>query len=230
MLKFGEHLLTRVALILFILIFSSTAARAVQTLTDTYSKQVAKFYDIAPSTSFTLLKIKGYQQSEDYTCGPAAIMSLLHYYGKLSDAQMTKATELKIAAEMGTSKDKGSSEQQMATWLKHHGFNVKMGYKGSLSLLHKNLQKGIPTIVDWIDWGGHWVVVSGYNMAGKTPNPKKDLLFFADPAVNDDSIRSMNGLDYVNADRFASMWFNSKLVRGIYIIATPNRGSQRTSF
>ena len=41
----------------------------------------------------TLIDIKGLQQTKDYTCGPAAVISLLRFYGEksLDEIQLAKA-------------------------------------------------------------------------------------------------------------------------------------------
>ena len=62
----------------------------------------ANYYEMKPNPYYTSLGLKGYQQTTDYTCGPAAVMSLLRWHGKLSAAEMNLATEMRIAAEMGT--------------------------------------------------------------------------------------------------------------------------------
>jgi hypothetical protein len=194
-----------------------------ETHKDRYSQEIARFYGLKSEKNLKMLKISGYQQTVDYSCAPAAVMSLLHYYGKLSKVEMNHATELKIAKEMRTSIKYGTSEQQLLNWLNKHGFEAKLGYNGTLSLLEKNLNKGIFTLVDWFDWGGHWVIVAGYNKVGKTPEQNKDTLFFADSAVSLDNVKYLNGLSTINPERFKYMWFNSKLVKGIYISVRPRR-------
>src|SRR5258708_2182813 len=74
-------------------------------VTDRYRNKIAHFYGLKSVANLTLLTVKGYQQTEDYTCGPASIMSVMNYYGMLNDKQMNKATELKIARDMGTTKE-----------------------------------------------------------------------------------------------------------------------------
>ncbi len=167
------------------------------------------------------LDIKGYQQTKDYTCGPAAVMSLLRYYGKLSDQQMNKITEIRIAKEMGTTKAEGTNEEQIVCWLNKHGFNAKSSHNCSVSGLRQYLTKGIPILVDWIDWGGHWVAVAGYDFAGNARDMEHDTIFFADPAARFDSIKTMDGITFINPQRFTSMWFNSHFQRNICIIAQP---------
>lgn len=185
------------------------------------------FYALKPSPRFIHLNIKGYQQTEDYTCGPAAVMTILRYYNKVTDAQMTKATELRIAQEMGSSSKVGTSPGQIAHWLKQHGFKVTLGTGGTIGMLKDNLHKGIPTLVEWIDWGGHWVVVNGYYTGGHSIHEGKDTLFFADPSASYVNTYSPDGISSFEADRFNSMWFDAQyfrpghIVKGIYIIATP---------
>ena len=47
--------------------------------------------------------------------------------------------------------------------LNQHNFKVTWGENGSLDMLRGNLARGVPTLVEWIDWGGHWVIVVGYD-------------------------------------------------------------------
>jgi hypothetical protein len=173
----------------------------------------------APASSKTLvmLPLRAYQQTTSYTCGPATLLTLLHYYHRDGD-------EMKIAEEAKCSKEKGTTPQNMVAWLESHGFDVKWGEHGSLEMLRENLAKGIPTIVEWIDWGGHWVTVVGYDTRG-TENPRDDVIYFADPADGIDGMR--DGLTSFNARKFNSMWFDAFLfdrpMFKVYIIATPKK-------
>jgi predicted double-glycine peptidase len=224
----------RVLLLIILILSNSTLSNAFQpvlnksTIRDeNYSDLIANFYELKSAKKLVLLKIKGYQQTEDYTCGPASVMSLMHYYDMLKDEEMNKKTELRISKEMGTSKIKGTSPKQMGAWLKRHGFKVQSGENGTIGMLQQNLKKGIPTLVEWIDWGGHWVIVAGYNAEGKSPSEDKDTIFFADPSAHFDNVKHINGITPFNPDRFTAMWFDAQyfnpghLIKGIYIIAVP---------
>lgn len=63
---------------------------------------------------------------------------------------------------------------------------------------------GTPVMVGWIDWGGHWTVVTGYDGRG-TSNIADDVIIFADSADRHDD--KPDGVTYFNARRFESMWF-----------------------
>lgn len=189
------------------------------------SNSAANFYELKPSENFISLGVKSYQQSHEYTCGPAAAMTLLKFYNYAEP--LTKIREMQIAKEMGSSKKVGTSPKQLATWLQKKGFNVKSGTNGSLEMLRENLNNGIPTLVEWIDWGGHWAIVTGYYQAGSTPDPEKDTIFLADPAAQVGKVHNPDGIISYNAARFHSMWFDAQyfkrghIVKGVYITAVP---------
>lgn len=173
-----------------------------------------------------LLPIKAnYLQVLDYTCGPASTMTLLNYYHMLNQKDLNFTTEKKLAAEMGSSPEVGTHPLQMVKWLQTHGMEVSAGINGNLSMIRESLKKGQPVLVEWIDWGGHWTLIVGYDDKN-TADTSDDVLYFADPAGNTDSPDSL--LNTFNAERFASMWFDAqyfttagKITRGIYILAHP---------
>ncbi|WP_371371834.1 peptidase C39 family protein [Sporomusa aerivorans] len=193
----------------------------------------ANYYEMTPNPNYVSLGVKGYQQTTGYTCGPAVAMSLLRWYNLLGDQDLNQNTEMTIAREMGTgdltARHPGTSPQQMEKWLKSNGFEVTVGYNGTLAMLRENLHNGIPTLVEWIDWGGHWVIVTGYYVASGAPEEGPDTIFFADPAVHWTTVNNPDGISSFNAWRFRDMWFDAqylnpgKLVRNVYIVAVPKK-------
>lgn len=162
-----------------------------------------------------MLPISAFQQTTSYTCGPAVLLTLLRYYELDGD-------ELTIAGEAGCTAEKGTNPEGMVGWLETHGFDVTWGEHGSLDLLRDNLRRGVPTLVEWIDYGGHWVVVVGYDTMG-TDTLRDDVIHFADPADGHDGVR--DGLTSFNALRFDAMWFDAFLfdrpMFKVYITAVP---------
>ena len=175
------------------------------------------FDGLKSSESLTLLDLRAYQQTTSYTCGPCSVLTLMNYYGQKGD-------EMNIAEEMGTSKKKGTNPKQMVTWLENNGYDVEWAENGSIERLRENLKKGIPTIVEWIDWGGHWVVCVGYDDRG-TKEKTDDVIIFADPSDSHDD--NPDGITYFNAVRFSYMWFDAFLfdrpMNKIYITAVPKK-------
>lgn len=76
--------------------------------------------------------------------------------------------------------------------------------KINLSLLRDNLKQGIPTMVAWSDWGGHWQVVAGYDTMG-TDTVVDDIIIFADPY--DVTDHQQDGYYRFPTCRFDSMWY-----------------------
>lgn len=168
--------------------------------------------------------LRGYQQTTEYTCGPAALLSLAKFYG-VPGINEDRETEMRIAKEANAhdpealepGQKPGTRPEDMSSWLRKNGFEVRLEYegKGDLSALEKlrdNIKAGIPTLVEWIDLGGHWVVAVGYDDRGTT-DPADDILIFADPYDRYDDHR--DGYTFVNAERFYWMWFDARLFDGL---------------
>jgi hypothetical protein len=70
------------------------------------------------------------------------------------------------------------------------------------------LQKGIPIIVDNIDWSGHYRVIIGYDTMGDDCF-ENDVLIMADPYDTTDHLQDGYGIEL--AARFYYMWFAGDL-------------------
>lgn len=193
---------------------------------DTHANTTFKNYDLPSAQQDTIfLHAYSYQQTTGYTCGPAVIMSLLHYYGMLNTSQMNHQTEMRIAKEMGTTLEDGTSLESMASWLKNHGFDVNYGQGVTVDMLVDNLKRGIPTIIIWNDWTGHALLVVGYQI-------KQDMMLVDDPSTTSsvtDNQTKMLGVNAISENELQSDWFNARYVFnpshtaiGMYIIAVPN--------
>ncbi|MEI6061116.1 MAG: C39 family peptidase [Bacteroidota bacterium] len=205
--------------IVALLVFS-TCEKASTSGADDSSPGNSNFYVLnlkkeATRPGFTLLNAESYQQTTEYTCGPAAALSLLRYFGK-------DGVEMTIASEMGTSSTTGTTPEQMTSWLSTHGFRASWHEGGNLDTLRNNLKNKIPTLVEWSDWGGHWVLAVGYDTRN-TETTTDDVIVFADPYDRHDD--NMDGLTWFNAERFYYMWYDAllfgKVMKRIYISATP---------
>ena len=69
----------------------------------------------------------------------------------LQQKELTSETEMRIAREMGTrdlkSPQPGTTTAEIVNWLERNGFAVASGHDGSLELLRRYLNKGIPVLV-----------------------------------------------------------------------------------
>jgi hypothetical protein len=65
------------------------------------------------------------------------------------------------------------------------------------------IDRGIPIMVDWVDWAGHWQVIIGIDTCG-TDTPYDDVLIFADPYDITDHYQ--DGYYIFPLSRFYGMW------------------------
>lgn len=72
-----------------------------------------------------------------------------------------------------------------------------------ISYLTEKIDKGIPMMVDWLDWGGHWQVIIGIDTENNDSDCD-DVLILADPCDITDHCR--DGYYTYSAPRFFSMW------------------------
>lgn len=193
----------------------------VGTLAALSASDVPDFYSSPPAIDAGVI---GYQQTTGYTCGPSSVMSLLAHLGLMTPAEMTHATEMRLASEMGTNPVNGTSASQLAGWLATYRasngsqLRVESGTRATLALVRDRLTRGQPVVIDWIDWGGHWVVATAYAAAADS---NYDAIYFADPAMHYRMNMTNNprGVSGMNAQRFLSMWFDSVGTPGIYVTA-----------
>ncbi|MDD5508734.1 MAG: C39 family peptidase [Bacteroidales bacterium] len=207
-------------LIAIILILMSTSCEKNDCEIPPDTSAAIQYYVLNIKSSHTIeglvfLNVDSYQQTTEYTCGPAAVVSFLKYYDKQGD-------EMTLAEEMGTSSTVGTTPEQISAWLNKNGFTASWHQEGSLEMLQENLANNIPTLIEWSDWGGHWVLVIGYDIR----DPKDvmdDVIIFADPYDHHDD--HQDGITWFNAQRFYYMWYDALLfgsvMKRIYIRVNP---------
>jgi len=115
-----------------------------------------------------LYGFKPIPQTRDYTCGAAAVASVLRYMGEESH-------EMQAAQSMGTNSIVGTEVQKMTSFLKRRGLKCWATSQTPVRHIIDRVRQGKITLVDWNDYGGHWVVVCGYD-------PVSDAVILADPA------------------------------------------------
>lgn len=168
------------------------------TMTDTGSRTMITHY---PS----------YQQTTEYTCGPAAALTVLYYYGNhdFDEAGLAKA--------MKTQDTIGTNLLNMVNFFKGIGWNVRTGlgsvtfdtYDAFREFVQDSLREGSPIIVENVDWGGHWRVIIGYDTMG-TESSLDDVLILMDPYDTCD--HKQDGYVVENGEKFYSMWFDHSML------------------
>ena len=79
-------------------------------------------------------------------------------------------------------------------------FNTLEGFEQSVI---DYIDRGLPIMVDWVDWAGHWQTIIGIDTCG-SDTPYDDVLIFADPYDITDHYQ--DGYYIFPLSRFYGMW------------------------
>jgi len=169
-----------------------------------------------------------YQQTTEYTCGPAAALTVLYYYGNSDFDEMDLAKAMKTQGY-----PIGTNPLNMVKFFRGIGWEVKSSldsksfetYDAFREFVQDSLKEGSPIIVENVDWGGHWRVIIGYDMM-ETESPLDDVLILMDPYDTCD--HKQDGYVVENGEKFYSMWFDHSMLpkkqrHQPWLIAQPGR-------
>lgn len=171
------------------------------------------FYNMQSTADRIILKsYPTYQQTTEYTCGPAAGLTVLEYYGNKNFDEMSLVKGMKTKPY-----PIGSNPKDMAKFFSSIGWEVDSSlnhkpfesYYDFKNFVWKNLQEGTPIMVENVEWGGHWRVIIGYDTCG-TESTLDDVLIMADSC--DTSDHHQDGYAINNGERFFSMWFDYSML------------------
>jgi predicted double-glycine peptidase len=126
-----------------------------------------------------LIPVPMVRQGTNYTCGVAALQSILHYYG-------VSYREDVLARALHADPKEGTDHRQIERFARHKGFTVEKKLNMTLDELKAWVDRRIPALVliqawpdkprdyssDWDD--GHYVVTVGYD---------DEKLYFMDPST-----------------------------------------------
>ena len=165
-------------------------------------------------------KFHTYQQTTDYTCGPAAALMVAEYYGVHGLSEAFIASDMNIKSPSEVKRNYGTSTKQLVTFFRKCGFETLSSLDANSPVLYspidfkdwmiRNLKENIPVMVNWIDWGGHWQVIIGYDTLG-TESVSDDVIIFADPLDTTD--HKQDGYYIFSAERFFYMWFDPEVTK-----------------
>ncbi len=162
------------------------------------------WFEARSSGTLTILSgVRTYQQTTEATCGPASALIVYDYLGgdtgALDDVALSQlcqdapgATTLAMLRDifqaLGWRCESGRALEPVAL---------------TPALLYRYVDAGFPVIVGWLEWGGHWSVLIGYDTMG-TDDYADDVLIMADPYDTYDHWQ--DGYVTVSADLFLSLW------------------------
>lgn len=163
------------------------------------------FYQMESTETLTILTgFSTYQQTTEYTCGPASMLMVLNWYGDYT------MTEMEIAEAVGSRELIGTVAEDISEFFRVKGWTVEDRSGKELltdeefpAFVLGSLKQGTPIIVDWVEWGGHYVVIIGYDTMG-TAEMTDDVLILADPYDTGDHLQ--DGYYIFPAEMFFYMW------------------------
>ena len=161
------------------------------------------FYNMTPTKDLTLLKnYPTYQQSTEYTCGPAAGLTVLYFYGKKNFDEMSLAKRMSAKPyPVETNTADMSKFFEGIDWHVENSLNRKPfgDFDEFKNFVTDTLEQHTPIMIENVEWGGHWRVIIGYDTLG-TENTLDDVLIFADPYDTGD--HNQDGYAIGNAHKF----------------------------
>ena len=164
------------------------------------------FHMHSDATLHILSQFQTYQQTTEYTCGAASALMVLNWFGQ------KQYHEKAVAGLLETHATKGSSVENIADLFDLIGWNVDYHagtdrafptVEAAEEAIIGYIDRGIPMMVDWVDWAGHWQVLIGIDTCG-TDTPYDDVLIFADPY--DVTDHKQDGYYTYPLGRFFGMW------------------------
>lgn len=195
------------------------------------------FYHMESDESLHILShFETYQQTTEYTCGAACALMVLNWF------QAKRYHEKMVGQLVESVPGRGTSVENLADFFDLIGWNVEYHAKTDLKFktvkefeqsVISYIDRGIPIMVDWVDWSGHWQVIIGVDTCG-TDIPYDDVLIFADPYDVTDHFQ--DGYYTFPLSRFFGMWMEGACAgkddpyRQPFVIAYPKEKRAEQSF
>ena len=192
-----------------------------------YFDTMTDYFELKSSNNRIILThYPTYQQTTEYTCGPAAALTMFYYFGVHDYDEMTLAQGMKTQPyPIGTNPKDMLAFFDEIGWktqssLTHSRFETYVEFR---DFILENLSAGLPVMVENVEWGGHWRVIIGYDTMG-TASTLDDVLILADPYDTCD--HKQDGYVVNNGEKFYSMWFDHSMLpkeqtEQPFIIASP---------
>lgn len=167
------------------------------------------FYNMESTDTLTILPhFQTHQQTSEWSCGVDAAYMVLNYQGKLGDNTVESLAEMRTN---GLAYEATSLESVIDIFENIGGYELHSTYdynedeydQINLEMIQNYLKQGIPILVAWNDWGGHWQVIIGYDTMG-TETYSDDVIIVADSYDTTD--HNQDGYGIYGAERFYYNW------------------------
>ena len=187
------------------------------------------WYDAASSDSLVLLEnFRTAQQVTEWTCGPCSALMVMDWFGmneagltEIDLAQMrqggaTGATLVDGEMEIFANLNADYSQDWVTFSMRDYAEQHPDGWVGDL--IPELLHQGIPMLIAWDEWGGHWQVIIGYDDMG-TFQTQDDVLVLAD--AYDTTDHNQDGYFLESFERLVYGWTFRMDEDGAFVVAYP---------
>jgi hypothetical protein len=188
-----------------------------------YYKNVDVYNLKSTATRTVLPKYKSIQQATEYTCGVTSMLTVLEWFGKRGDMNEIDLANLRNKTDglPGTTIEEMLAviEQLPGEWDVKSSYDIIDGdsyfecgivvdgeYIDLGDVIPYYLEKGIPVMVMWHEWGGHYQTIIGYDNMG-TEGTCDDVILLMDPYDTTDY--NQNGYVVESFERLIYDWGNS---------------------
>lgn len=197
------------------------------TVEDSPYFKAVNYYD-GTDISDTLVLLdhfKTYQQTSERSCGAASVLMVLNYLTGEAPGEDTLDKEMDIRYLDNVREDGsyGATTASIAEALRKRGFEVQSsadtqdadGYsfyseQDLAQFITDHLKAGYPILMENVEWGGHWMVLIGYDNMGTPDIMLDDVVVFADPY--DTSDHCQDGYYTMSFERYVSQWFDHQVM------------------
>ena len=191
-----------------------------------YFKSIDYYDGTGISDTLVLLDhFKTYQQTSERSCGAASVLMVLNYLTGEAPGEDTLDKEMDIRYLDNVREDGsyGATTASVAEALRTRGFKVQSsadtqdedGYsfhseQDLTQFMTDQLKAGYPILMENVEWGGHWMVLIGYDNMGTPDIMLDDVVVFADSY--DTSDHCQDGYHTMSFERYVSQWFDHQVM------------------
>lgn len=191
-----------------------------------YFKSINYYEGTDISDTLVLLDhFKTYQQTSERSCGAASVLMVLNYLTGEAPGEDTLDKEMDIRYLDNVREDGsyGATTASVAEALRKRGFEVQTsadtqdedGYsfhseQDLAQFMTDQLKAGHPVLMENVEWGGHWMVLIGYDNMGTPDIMLDDVVVFADSY--DTSDHCQDGYHTMSFERYVSQWFDHQVM------------------
>lgn len=189
------------------------------------------FYNMENTDTLKVLThFQTLQQSTEWSCGLASAAMVMNWYGMLEDeTEISLATQRKEKDYPGTLLSDmedvftymNDKHKQDWVWFTNKDLDDPEGEESYIGdyclqagtmedwygLIPYLLENGIPVMIGWDEWGGHWQVIVGYDDMGTPEATQDDVLILADPYDTTD--HNQDGYVIESFERLVYGWYTS---------------------